>query len=157
MDQYGNPERPLIKGASYKPLANSLSSLEHKLYWVIPIAKNRRKLYNVEDDEADDIVSLTLAGVRDTEYHIMKDYKQNTIPGDQNKYSFLMNALNELMQPFAETLQFGNVLVEKNVNANLNVVINNIGEFYSTAFVNNHLVPVLMEFIIKKIPGLNHI
>ena len=143
MDQYGNPEKPLIKGALYKPLVKSLFALAHKLSWIIPIAKNRRKLYNIEDDDAEDVISLTLAGARDAEYQLMKDYKQNTIPGDQNKYSFLMNALNDMMVPFAETLQFGNILVEKNVQTNLNVVINNIGEFYSTAFgVENIDLPI---------------
>ena len=134
MDQYGQPQKPLIKGAQYKPLVKSLFDLAQKLSWIIPIAQNRRKLYNIEDDEAEDIIPLSLAGNRDAEYQVMQHYKQNTIPGDQNKYSFLMNALNDLTIPFGGTLQLGNLLVEKNVNANLNVVINNIGEFYSTAF-----------------------
>ena len=134
MNEYGNPEKPLIKGAQYKPLAKSLFELTEKLYWITPIAQNRRKLYNVEDDDPEDIIPLTLAATRDAEYNAIKDYKQNTIPGDQNKYSFLMNALHNLTLPFGDTLQLSNILVEKQVQTNLNVVLNNMGEFFSTAF-----------------------
>ena len=43
-DSYGNPEGPLFKGPNYKPLVETLQKLDQKLYWIIPIAKNRKKI-----------------------------------------------------------------------------------------------------------------
>ena len=45
----GSPEGPLIKGADYKPLVETLKKLNQKLYWILPIVKNRKKLYDIID------------------------------------------------------------------------------------------------------------
>ena len=63
-DEYGNALLPTTKGANFKPLVNSLKTLNKKLYWLLPIAKNKKNLYDVDQDEAEeynDINSLTLA------------------------------------------------------------------------------------------------
>ena len=132
-DEYGNPEAPLIKGANYKPLVKTLQLLNQKLSWIIPIVKNKRKLYNVQEDE-EDVVSLTLAEVREAEFNIVEEYKQNNIPHDENKYVYLMNNLYPYMTPFVPPTNINKILVNKEVRSDLNVVVNNLEDFYSTVF-----------------------
>jgi hypothetical protein len=40
-----------IKGADYKPLVEKLETFDKKLHWLLPIAKNRKKLYNIDENE----------------------------------------------------------------------------------------------------------
>jgi hypothetical protein len=58
-------DKPIVKTAQYKPLVERLEKLNKKLYWCLPIVKNRKKLYNINvDDEGDigkDFISTTLA------------------------------------------------------------------------------------------------
>ena len=40
-------DKPIVKTAQYKPLVERLEKLNKKLYWCLPIVKNRKKLYNI--------------------------------------------------------------------------------------------------------------
>ena len=133
-DEYDNPEAALIKGADYKPLVHTLQQLNQKLSWIIPIVKNKRKLYDIYDDDMEDIIPLTLAEVRQDEFTIVEEYKQNKIPHDENKYVYLMNQLYPYMIPFVSPTDMNHILVDKAVQTDLNVVVNNLEEFNSTVF-----------------------
>ena len=39
----------IYKDEEYKPLIKSLQQLNKKLYWILPVASNRKKLYDLED------------------------------------------------------------------------------------------------------------
>ena len=80
-DEYGNPVGPLIKGANYKPLVETLKNLNQKLYWIVPIVKNRKKLYDILNTDFDDIITLTLAEIREAIITIINTYKENSVPG----------------------------------------------------------------------------
>ena len=72
-DEYGNINTHVVKGSTHKPLVNTLTKLDQELYWLLPVVKNKRKLYNVEStesDEASDLLSLTLAETRVAEANI---------------------------------------------------------------------------------------
>ena len=73
-DEYGNPERPIIKGEIYKPLVENLMKLNQQLFWIIPIVKNKKKLYDIIDDEFEDIVPLSLGEVREEIYRLKNVY-----------------------------------------------------------------------------------
>ena len=64
----------------------------------------------------------------------MQQYKQNNIPDGQNKYVYLMEKLHPYMTPYIEAEEIHNTLVTKEINANINVIVNNLDEFYSHVF-----------------------
>ena len=151
-DKYDNPEAALFKGAGFKPLVQSLQRLNQKLSWIIPIVKNKRKLYDVYDDDMEDIVSLTLAEVRQDEFNIVEEYKQNKIPHDENKYVYLINQLYPYMIPFVSPTYMNHILVNKEVQTDLNVVVNNLEEFNSTVFgTEQNSIPMVhnQRFVIE--------
>ncbi|NBX56604.1 MAG: hypothetical protein EBT70_16370, partial [Betaproteobacteria bacterium] len=44
-DGHGNVTGAIIKDASWKPLIHSLKSFKKSLYWILPVAKNVKKIY----------------------------------------------------------------------------------------------------------------
>ena len=42
---------PKVKTADYKPLIQYLKDFNKKLYWILPIVKNTKKLYDVSSEE----------------------------------------------------------------------------------------------------------
>ena len=104
-DEYGNALLPTTKGANFKPLVKSLKTLNKKLYWLLPIAKNKKNLYDVDEDEAEEynINSLTLAQSQVKTAAEYYNYYDNTIPNEENKYHYLVNLINQETQPFTKT------------------------------------------------------
>ena len=43
-DENGNANMPIYKGANYKPLVDKINDLNYKLYWILPIAQNIKKI-----------------------------------------------------------------------------------------------------------------
>jgi len=133
-DEWGNPQKPLFKGANYKPLATTLQKLNYKLYWILPVVENRRKIYYGDTTDLEDVMPKTLADVRDKVYAIEQQYKQNVVPGDQNKYVFLMRSLNPYWTPIAPPIVREPTLHRQEVNANINVIVNNNEDFFSSTY-----------------------
>jgi hypothetical protein len=72
-DQNGNANMPLFKGANYKPLVEKVTKLNYKLSWLLPVAQNMKKMYNLDNDEDieySDIIPMTLAQTRISEYDV---------------------------------------------------------------------------------------
>ena len=149
-DEYGNALLPTTKGANFKPLVNSLKSLNKKLYWLLPIAKNKKNLYDIDQDEAEeynDINSFTLAQSQIKMSTGISNYYDNTIPNEENKYQYLLNLINDETQPFTKPNYTGNfgdntsgmdsLLTSLEVNSNLNVAIDNLEDFYSSVADND--------------------
>ena len=82
-DRNGNATLPLKKGADFKPLVQHLQQLNQNLYWMIPIAQNQKKLYDIDIDIENqeplpDVIELTMAESITSEYDIRELYKSNT-------------------------------------------------------------------------------
>ena len=151
-DIQGNALMPAIKGANYKPLVESLQKFNQKLYWLLPVVKNKKKLYKGDDvddkddgdnenddkyddedeDENDDYTLNSLDSVRNQEEEIIQRYNEGSFPEGENKYYYLMNALNEYLTPFYEPDNKKNYLTTTQVNANINAVVDNLEDFYSS-------------------------
>lgn len=152
LDQYGNVISSLIKGASWKPLVDELTKFNKALYWLLPVVKNMKKVYNVGDDsdEHPDVIPIKMdddlrAILQNIEY-----YKSNSFPDEQNKYSTLLSELNSQFTPF-EQIDSDNsqsILYVVNVGTNINAIVDNLGQFYSTIAENDMLTT--KKFIIQK-------
>jgi hypothetical protein len=111
-----------------------------------------KKVYNVGDDsdEHPDVIPIKMdddlrAILQNIEY-----YKSNSFPDEQNKYSTLLSELNSQFTPF-EQIDSDNtqsILYVVNVGTNINAIVDNLGQFYSTIAENDMLTT--RKFIIQK-------
>ena len=141
-DEYNNAVKPKILGAEYKPLVSTLENLSHKLYWLLPVASIKKKLYDVNNDpDANnvDVDALTLAQTRIAESDIVSEYFENDIPSGENKYTFLIKSLNPLYTPYTEPEYPENFITTRRVNANITAVIDNLEDFYCSVAKNDEI------------------
>jgi len=104
-DKNGNISEPKIHGENYKPIIENIVNFDKNFYWMIPIVRNKKKIYDIdlsleEEGISDDILPLSLKNVLDEEEEIMNIYKQNDVPDDENKYKYLYSSLNSYLTPF---------------------------------------------------------
>lgn len=133
-DQHGNASMPDVQGANFKPLVESLQNLKQKLYWILPVVRNTKKLYDIDvdiQDSYDDVAPETLAAVRSAETEIIELFKQGNIPDGQNGYEHLTKRLDEFWTPFiksASVSNIANIVVQTNISA----IVDNLQDFYAS-------------------------
>ena len=150
-DKNGTIEKALKKESSWKPLVDDLNQLKTLLYWILPVSKNIKKVYNAfSENETSDTSNLTLSDDLENISAILETYKSSNVPDDQNKYAALYSDLNPYFTPFddinPESRQ--QVITEKEVEANLNIIIDNLNDFNSS-IVKNDIVKT-RRFVIQK-------
>lgn len=140
-DKYGNVDGALVKEATYKPLRQWFSKFNTNLYWILPVVKNIKKVYNVEnvDEDNNDIINLDLTvNMREMD-DLIQNYRSNNLPVDSNKYSSLYSELAPYFRPFnyIGDENRSDVIAEKEVNSDINIIIDNLEDLYSSIFSNN--------------------
>ena len=136
-DEYGNPIEPIVKGAGYKPLVERLKSFSQSLNWIIPVVKNKRKIYmdemEEEADMVDDIVPMTMAEGQIQDTDALAQYRNNSIPDSQNKYDYLLKTIQEIGTPYEAPDSDGtDIITKQDVQSNLDVIVDNLDDFYSS-------------------------
>lgn len=140
-DENYNASMPKYKGADYKPLVDKINNLNYKLCWILPIAQNIKKLYDLDIDINNnnsidlpsDILPLTLANSRIQEDDLRELYTTNT-----DNFSTYMNKLNPYLTPFTTNYNAKSITV-KHVLDNFDTVIDNLDKFYSSIAKNDTL------------------
>jgi len=140
-DKDGNLVKARVQGENYKPLITALQTFQQKLYWLLPVVKNRKKIYDYDDSGEDigdytDLLPLTMADVRQEEDAILDQYKAGNVPEQDNKYAYLLKALNPYLTPFANDLtgaaEDETPLAMLKVNTNIAAIVDNLGDFFSS-------------------------
>lgn len=153
LDKNGNVLSPLKKESDWKPLSSELYDFNKKLYWLLPVAKNVKKVFNVKgeiEDLPNDIVTLNTTEEMMNLQNEMEVYKSNSFPDGQNKYTHLIkNIINDQI-PFQQDNfeNSSNIMYSNVVNNNLNVVIDNLGYLYSSVVDHNNVNS--KRFLIQK-------
>lgn len=141
-------------GASYKPLVDELMKLNHNILWLLPIAKNRKKIFVSNDDINDDLDNITdytpiTMYQRESEISkILDSYRNNLINDGQNKYDYMIQHLNSVMTPYFEADNEREYIDIKTVGTNLTTVIDNLEDFYSSVKKGSNIVKT--RFLINK-------
>jgi hypothetical protein len=139
-DDNGNVIKAYTRTANWKPLANDLKNLKTLLYWIIPVVKNMKKVYDINTKEETEYVDVALPiNLMDdlTQIkEIIDDYKSNNIPDGRNKYVSMWNNLNTNFTPF-EKPQSDNDSFEITVLNNIHTLINNLDNFESSVVVDD--------------------
>ena len=140
-DKYENVIGPLVKEASYKPLINYFNNFNKNLYWILPVVKNIKKIYDAEhiDEDNNDIENISLYSQIEKMQELIENYKSNNLPAEQNKYSGLYFELAPYFTPFSSISEesMSDIIIEKEVNTNLNTIVDNLTEMYSSIFSSN--------------------
>jgi hypothetical protein len=161
-DENGNIIGSLTKEAAYKPLVNELLHFKTLLYWLLPVVKNVKKIYNVttnaEEEDYPDVITLKTTQTIEEVKHLVENYQSNEFPDEQNKYVTLIKEINPYFTPFEElnpeNLQ--DIIYEKEVESNLNVIIDNLDDFYSSIAEND--IIKMKRFVVQKYNlGLNRL
>ena len=137
-DDNGNANKPLFKGADFKPLVDKINNLNYKLNWILPVAQNVKKLYDLDIsleqiNESNDVVPLTLAETLTSQYDIREMYKTNS-----DSYSTYMNKLQPSLTPFDVDYN-SQALTKQTVLENFDTVIDNLDDFYSSVSKNDEM------------------
>lgn len=125
--------------AAYKPLAEHLSKMDRNLRWILPVVKQRTKLYNVDE------------GFIASEDAILKKTYINDLLEYENKkqtsgtYSTFYENINENMTPFESN---SNV----RVNTDLDAIVEQMDDYYSYVYnrVNRSYEVGTRKFVIQK-------
>ena len=151
-DKYGNVEDFLVKEANYKPLNSWLKNFNLNLYWILPIVKNIKKIYNVNDidQENNDIINLDIYSDIKKLNELIENYKSDNLPVESNIYTALYSEISPYFMPFnyVDDENQEGIINEVDVNSNINTVIDNLEDMYSSVFTNNIITN--RRFVITK-------
>jgi hypothetical protein len=154
LDENGNVISPIVKTVNWKPLATNLLTFKNILYWLLPVAKNIKKVYNISSkDNSEEITDIVPISIDDdiTEIKNAFDrYKSNDTSSEQNKYFNLLSELNPYLTPFTETnpeITF-DVINSISIANDLNAIIDNLSEFGSSIVEND--VVKSRKFVIQR-------
>jgi hypothetical protein len=159
-DKYGVVESALVNESTYKPLTQYFKKFKHNLLWILPVVENVKKIYAITEIEMGlgGDMEKTSGDVKSTYFkdeifyteELINNYKGNNLPDEQNKYSLLYKELNPYFTPFnlINEESSNDILIEKHVDADLNVIINNLENMYSSIFTKNNIRS--RRFIIQK-------
>jgi hypothetical protein len=119
-------------GSEHKPLVETLEKLNKKLYWMLPVAKSKKKLYldnNVITD-IDDVEWIT------SDYeelsNIYETFINNKLPDEMNRYDDYIKALKRYFSHKELSEQIG-ILNVSQVESNIMAILNNGGEYISSS------------------------
>jgi len=151
-DQYGNVEGVLTKESTFKPLSSYFTKLKINLYWILPVVKNIKKIYNVLhiEEENNDVINIDLDKDIMKIKELVKNYQSNDLPNEQNKYATLYSELNQFFTPFNlidDENSYG-IINEEYTLSNINTIIDNLEEMYSSIFSSNSIRN--RRFVIQK-------
>ncbi len=142
-DKYGNVEGKLVKESTYKPLIEYFKNFKTNLYWIMPVVKNIKKLYDIEEhineninDDNPDVINILLMEDLLNIEELLENYKSNDLPEDQNKYALLYSDLSPYFTPYnlLDNENNSEIISKQNVNENINVITDNLEDMYSTVF-----------------------
>jgi hypothetical protein len=148
------------RSANDRPLADYLSEFKNTLYWIMMVVKNIKKIYppekTAEFKRYDDYETLNLNEDLNemSSLYITKKSSQT----DKAKYSsFTYQSFDKYMTPFYsinsesvnDTFSEPNgIIIEGNVETNINAIVDNLGDIYSTIVEKSELIN--RRFIIQK-------
>ena len=140
-DDNGNAMLPIQKTANYKPLVNALVGLKQNLHWLLPVATNKKFLYDVDEDEAegvDDIIATNLGENFTQLTTALDDYYKNNVPDGENKQKYFDSVVNRYWSPFTAPEEYkrsgvlGEQKVETDDGSQVTAVINNFDDYNSS-------------------------
>ena len=126
-DKNGNVNGFKNFNATYKPLVEHMNNLDTNLRWIIPVVKQKVKIFseNVISDES--IIQSKLKSDLTDYLDNLEVYKSN------NDYSSFYNGINPIFTPF-EKSEGANILKSDIVKTDLETVVDNLENYYTYVY-----------------------
>jgi hypothetical protein len=132
-----------VSGAFYKPLVEHIQRMDQNLQWLLPVVSLRKKLYDLgpSDESPDTITSKLAFPLRDIERLQDKDARQT--------YENIEYRTQDFMRPFEQPVNVeDSCLTSIPVLTNIDSVVDNLENFYSTVVANENTVK--RQFVIQR-------
>jgi hypothetical protein len=139
-DSNGNASR--LDETTQQPLITSLSNFSHKLHWIIPVSKHKKKVYDVDEEVEglyEDISMDTLASSRLLETEWNQLFREGNLPNGQNNYEYMMKRMNTQWTPYEPTVEDSLGLFNVPVHTNIMSYMDNLGDFYASVVQGNDI------------------
>uniref|UniRef100_A0A6C0HHB1 Uncharacterized protein n=1 Tax=viral metagenome TaxID=1070528 RepID=A0A6C0HHB1_9ZZZZ len=136
-DDNGNVKDIRTLGKLHNPLHNELLNLEVQVPWLMPVVDNLKYVYSdesVDNVDSPDILNATVSDILHEQQAIQKTFSDREIQGDELKYEKMLKDMNAVMAVNSDNIQTRNrALVSKKVNQSMDCIVDNIGDYDSTA------------------------
>ena len=146
----------LKKIINTKPLIKNLKSFNTELSWLIPVVKNRKKIYDiniVENKIQNDIVPDETKKFINNFNRIMESYRTNVVPDNSQKFSYLQQQINNIQLLSQGPNNRENVISKVNINNNIHTIIDNLDEYNSSVSIyvdEDTNIPGEKKFAVQK-------
>lgn len=128
-----------INSATHKPLVDKLYNLNTKLNWIIPVVSNRKKLNIGNTDlESNDIIAENMEESFGKLHELNKKYMKKGSKDNAITYEYMQKREQEVFRPFENSTDT-NCLTTKSVLENIDAVVDNLNDFYSTVYAESGL------------------
>jgi len=134
-----------IRDPTYKPLVHKLRSLDSKIKWILPVVALQKKYYPEQDDQVHDTEDLFIhdhSSGKDilNEIELQKStYYENKVSNGMNRYYSMYETIHEYGKPFIDPSK-DDFLVHDHVKTNLEAIVENLDDHYSSAFHSMNIV-----------------
>ena len=128
-----------------KPLLKNISNIEKRFpLWILPIVRNKKKIYNILDDDEEEFAQdVDNRNFKEDikkfidEFPLLRKRNErskdeNIIPEDLNRYDQMLLQINNFFSPFTRTDERDDILRYQEINKDLDVVIENYDDFNSS-------------------------
>jgi hypothetical protein len=152
-DENGDVRQIKRNNPMHKPIVEQIENQTTKIDWILPVSSIQKKFYMVEgegDNEQDNESKvLHFVEVLQEEENIQKTtyYNDRTL-ADESKYYKLYQQLADFMKPFENPLDHPGYLSKKAVKTQLEAIIDNYDDFYSSVLHQNDIVK--RRYVIQK-------
>ena len=134
--------KPLLHGADYKPLIENLKKLNKKLYWLIPVVKNTKKIYDLDieiDEDIDNVELLNLQNELENENENELLFKTNKLSANDSNFDEYIKSINNNYTPYINKIDKQDIIYSTQVETNIESVIDNLENFYSSVFKSDNI------------------
>ena len=138
-DENNNVYSKNVHAHTYKPLVEHLQTMKLNLKWLIPIVTNRKKL-NIDKDTIDTVHEKMSSNIHEIE-EVKKKYYSKLRGGNTNliTYDHIENMTQDVFVPFVDPLSNSGYITKKQVQDNIDAVVDNLSDFYSTVYNDSNI------------------
>ena len=152
-DDNGDVRQMKRNNPLHKPLVEKIENQSTKIDWILPVSSIQKRLYLTEeenDKEPDgEIITLDFGETLQQEEDIKKTtYFNDRTLADESKYYKLYQQLADFMKPFENPLDHPGYLSKKVVSAQLEAIVDNYDDFYSSVLHKSDVVK--RRYVIQK-------
>ena len=140
-DELGNARLPKIKTANYKPLVENLKSFKKDLFWIKPVVRNFKNVYDISNSEyTDDLVNNNLNEELNSFLEIFNKLKEKKETDFTKKYENYLYAINEFTRPFQKTNDDTYILHNTKVDSDIDCIVDNLDDLFSSSIKKDNVI-----------------